>query len=66
MPADADLLPILLKLKIKDAPWQTTLIGRSEIWPAPTHGRVGRALAQRAGRHVLSARRQQKSRRMRR
>ena len=33
MPADADLLPILLKLKIKDAPWQTTLIGRSEIWP---------------------------------
>lgn len=33
MPADADLLPILLKHKIKDAPWQTTLIGRSEIWP---------------------------------
>lgn len=33
MPADADLLPILLKLKIKDAPWQTTLIGRREIWP---------------------------------
>ncbi len=33
MPADADLLPILLRLKIKDAPWQTTLIGRSEIWP---------------------------------
>ena len=33
MPADADLLPILLKLKIKGAPWQTTLIGRSEIWP---------------------------------
>ena len=32
MPADPDLLPILLKLKIKDAPWQTTLIGRSEIW----------------------------------
>ena len=34
MPADPDLLPILLKLKIKDAPWQTTLIGRSKIWPA--------------------------------
>jgi uncharacterized protein (DUF849 family) len=33
MPADADLLPILLKLKLADAPWQTTLIGRSEIWP---------------------------------
>ncbi|RGE45365.1 3-keto-5-aminohexanoate cleavage protein [Comamonas testosteroni] len=38
MPADPDLLPILLKLKIKDAPWQTTLIGRSEIWP--THLRT--------------------------
>ena len=33
MPADPDLLPILLKLKIADAPWQTTVIGRSEIWP---------------------------------
>ena len=35
MPADPDLLPILLKLKlkIKDAPWQATVIGRSEIWP---------------------------------
>ena len=38
MPADPDLLPILLRLKIKDAPWQTTLIGRSEIWP--THLRT--------------------------
>jgi uncharacterized protein (DUF849 family) len=33
MPADADLLPILLKLKLKSANWQTTLIGRQEIWP---------------------------------
>ena len=33
MPADADLLPILLKLKLPDANWQTTLIGRAEIWP---------------------------------
>lgn len=33
MPADPDLLPILLKLKIKDANWQTTVIGRSDIWP---------------------------------
>lgn len=33
MPVDADLLPILLKLRMKDAPWQSTLIGRSEIWP---------------------------------
>lgn len=38
MPADPDLLPILLRLKIKDAPWQTTLIGRGEIWP--THLRT--------------------------
>ena len=35
MPADPDLLPILLKLKINDAPWQATVIGRSEIWPVP-------------------------------
>ena len=33
MPADADLLPILLKLKLPGANWQTTLIGRAEIWP---------------------------------
>lgn len=33
MPADPDLLPILLKLKVPDATWQVTAIGRSEIWP---------------------------------
>ena len=33
MPADPDLLPILLKLKLPGAPWQTTVIGRAEIWP---------------------------------
>ena len=42
MPVDVDLLPILLKLKLKlkiqDAPWQATVIGRSEIWPV--HQRV--------------------------
>ncbi|NMM89965.1 3-keto-5-aminohexanoate cleavage protein [Rhodococcus sp. SRB_17] len=38
MPADPDLLPILLKLKIQDAPWQATVIGRAEIWPV--HRRV--------------------------
>ena len=40
MPADPDLLPILLKLKlkIKDAPSKATVIGRSEIWPV--HQRV--------------------------
>ena len=32
MPADPDLLPILLKLKLPGAPWQTTVIGRAEIW----------------------------------
>ncbi len=38
MPADPDLLPILLKLKPEKAHWQTTLIGRQEIWP--THRRT--------------------------
>ncbi len=33
MPADPDLLPILLKLKATDANWQVTAIGRAEIWP---------------------------------
>ena len=27
------LLPILLKLKLPDAHWQVTAIGRAEIWP---------------------------------
>lgn len=38
MPADPDLLPILLKLKIEHAPWQATVIGRANIWPV--HQRV--------------------------
>jgi uncharacterized protein (DUF849 family) len=33
MPADPELLPILLKLKLPDAHWQVTAIGRAEIWP---------------------------------
>jgi 3-keto-5-aminohexanoate cleavage enzyme len=33
MPADPDLLPILIKLKEADAVWQATAIGRAEIWP---------------------------------
>jgi uncharacterized protein (DUF849 family) len=33
MPADPDLLPILTKLTVPDAPWQVTAIGRGEIWP---------------------------------
>ncbi|MDR3469744.1 MAG: 3-keto-5-aminohexanoate cleavage protein [Xanthobacteraceae bacterium] len=33
MPADPDLLPILLKLKLPEANWQVTAIGRAEIWP---------------------------------
>lgn len=32
-PADPDLLPILLKLKVPEANWQVTAIGRAEIWP---------------------------------
>ncbi len=33
MPVDADLLELLLKYRRPGAPWQTTLIGRAEIWP---------------------------------
>ena len=33
MPADAELLPILLRLKAPDANWSVTAIGRKEIWP---------------------------------
>jgi len=33
MPADPDLLPILLKLKAPDSNWQVTAIGRAGIWP---------------------------------
>lgn len=33
MPADSDLLAILQKYIIPNSNWQTTLIGRSEIWP---------------------------------
>ena len=33
MPADPDLLPLLLRYREPNAPWQVTAIGRSEIWP---------------------------------
>ncbi|ACJ00886.1 3-keto-5-aminohexanoate cleavage protein [Rhodospirillum centenum] len=33
MPADADLLPVLTRYIADGSPWQTTLIGRQEIWP---------------------------------
>ncbi len=33
MPADPELLPILLKYLKPGSNWQTTLIGRQEIWP---------------------------------
>ncbi|MEM1032837.1 MAG: 3-keto-5-aminohexanoate cleavage protein [Myxococcota bacterium] len=34
MPVDADLLALLLRYRAHDDdPWQTTLIGRTEIWP---------------------------------
>lgn len=38
MPADPDLLPILVRYKKPDCPWQATVIGREEIWPV--HVRV--------------------------
>ncbi len=33
MPADSDLLELLLRYKKPDAHWQCTIIGRAEIWP---------------------------------
>ncbi|MDN3639656.1 3-keto-5-aminohexanoate cleavage protein [Simiduia curdlanivorans] len=33
MPADTELLSLLLKYLPSSNPWQTTLIGREEIWP---------------------------------
>src|SRR5260370_22234143 len=35
MPADPELLPILLKLKMPEAPWQVTPLGRPGILPTP-------------------------------
>ena len=32
MPADPELLAILLRLIVADAPWQVTAIGRAEVW----------------------------------
>lgn len=32
MPADPDLLPILIKYKKAGMPWQATVIGREEVW----------------------------------
>ncbi|RMG95382.1 MAG: 3-keto-5-aminohexanoate cleavage protein [Deltaproteobacteria bacterium] len=33
MPADPDLLPILLRYVVPGSPWQVTAIGRAEVWP---------------------------------
>ena len=33
MPADPDLLPLLIKYKKPDMPWQATVIGREDVWP---------------------------------
>lgn len=32
MPADPDLLPLLLKYRPEACPWQATVIGRAEVW----------------------------------
>lgn len=32
MPADPDLLPLLLKYRPEGCPWQATVIGRAEVW----------------------------------
>lgn len=33
MPADPDLLPLLIKYKRSGMPWQATVIGREDVWP---------------------------------
>lgn len=33
MPADPDLLPLLIKYKKDGMPWQATVIGREDVWP---------------------------------
>ena len=33
MPADPELLPLLLRYKRQGCPWQVTAIGREEVWP---------------------------------
>ncbi len=33
MPADPDLLPLLVNYKKPDMPWQATVIGREDVWP---------------------------------
>lgn len=33
MPADPDLLPLLIKYKKPGMPWQATVIGREDVWP---------------------------------
>lgn len=33
MPADPDLLPLLIKYKKPEMPWQATVIGRQDVWP---------------------------------
>jgi uncharacterized protein (DUF849 family) len=33
MPADPDLLPLLIRYKKPGMPWQATVIGREDVWP---------------------------------
>jgi len=33
MPADPELLPLLINYRLDSSPWQVTAIGRSEVWP---------------------------------
>jgi hypothetical protein len=52
MPADAALLRLLQPYMMRGSIWQTTLIGREEIWPV--HVRAAELAAHRAGGYVLS------------
>ena len=64
IPFVPELLPMLLKLKLPEAHWQVTAIGRAEIWPLvrPT-APISAAIAFFVGGYVLSRRRRRVGRR---
>jgi len=56
MPCDADLLALLPHWMAPGSVWQTTLIGRAEIWPVHQKtAELGGMLRTGTGRHLLFA-----------
>jgi hypothetical protein len=66
MPVDADLLQLLLRWIEPGSPWQTTLIGRAEIWPLHQRtAELGGMLRSGPRRYLLPARWQPRGRQWR-